>query len=321
MAIVRAHILAAAATGLTLWIVGCTLGTHGTSESPTDDGGTGGFAAAEAGEDHSLAGGKGGQSAAGGQAGSAGMDASGGSGAKDSGVEDQSAGSGGTAGAGGTSEGGAGQGGVAGSAGTGGPEAGAPTCPVNLPGPAMTLIRYPAGGLDGYYCIDSTEVTALQYKAWLSTAATPSNDVVCAWNLTYAPEALGKCNLSIHGNATAHPQWPMVCVDWCDARDYCAWAGKRLCGKIGGGPVGFDAAIDPVASEWANACMGGGFHLYPYGDTLEQARCVDDYFDGTKGNGVLASPEDVGSATQCTVKEYPSLLDMFGNVWEWTDSC
>lgn len=301
------------------WAAGCAFDTEGTGSSGTlGDSGIHSEAATGA---TGGAGGFAGTSSTGGTAGTGGPSGTGGlSGASGAAGHGET---GGTAGAGGTAEtgGSAGTAGSAGTSGAAGTDPG-PACPVGLPGPPMVLIQATSGKAS--YCIDATEVTTTQYHAWLDTIQdqVPTHDPECAWNATYRPEQKGACDLAIHGNATAHPHWPMVCIDWCDARDYCTWAGKRLCGDMKGKPVAFAQAIDPSVSEWAHACTGNGQRAYPYGDALEEGRCVDDAYDGVPSNGgVDAHPEAVGSAANCRCPEYPQLADMSGNVWEWTNSC
>ncbi len=310
---------------LAAWIVGCTLDTQGGADLVASKAGSGGAVSKDAGADLSMAGGSGpdadasidGSIASGGKAGfdagSAGASGDGGAaGAGGGGATGGAAGAGGVVSTGGA----AGAGGVIGTGGSG------PICPTGTKGPSMVLIQRPLSS-GGAFCIDSTEVTAEQYAAFLAAVddADPEDDAPCGWNQTYAPEQKGACNLAVHGNATAHPSWPMVCIDWCDARDYCAWAGKRLCGNMSGGAVAFDEAVNPAASEWAYACTSGGKHAYPYGAALVAGKCVDDAYDKIDKNGADASPEGVGTATGCMVTDHPQLLDMSGNVWEWTDSC
>jgi hypothetical protein len=54
-----------------------------------------------------------------------------------------------------------------------------------------------------------------------------------------------------------------VCVDWCDAHAYCKPVGKRLCGKIGGGPNLYADYASASSSEWYRACSSGGSFTYP----------------------------------------------------------
>ncbi len=322
---------------LAAWIVGCTLDTEGGAAFVASTAGSGGSVAKDASVDVSVAAGSGpdakapidGSISSGGEAGfdagSAGASGDGGAaGGGSAGATGGGAGAGGViamdggAGAGGVvaTGGAAGAGGVIGTGGSG------PTCPTGTKGPSMVLIQRPQS-IGGAFCIDSTEVTAKQYAEFLAAVGDddPEDEAPCGWNLTYAPEAKGACDLAVHGNATAHPSWPMVCIDWCDARDYCAWAGKRLCGNMSGESVAFNDAVKSAASEWAHACTSGGKHAYPYGAALFAGKCVDDAYDGVEKNGANASPEAVGAATGCTVMDHPQLVDMSGNVWEWTDSC
>ena len=72
---------------------------------------------------------------------------------------------------------------------------------------------------------------------------------------------------------TAKDTFPVISVNWCDAYAYCKWAGKALCGKIGGGPnLPADANYAP-ADAWYNACSEGGTRAYPYGATYDAAAC------------------------------------------------
>ena len=160
----------------------------------------------------------------------------------------------------------------------------------------------------GTYDIDATEVTRGQYLAFLQAKGTnvTGQPAYCAWNTSYQPT-------SDWPPAVEDYDMPVSWVDWCDAYAYCAWAGRRLCGKIGGGPNGSNDFDNPALSQWMHACMGPSGTAYPYGNTFDSTRC----------NGPLSNnygPVSVGKETNC-VGGYPGLFDMSGNVWEWEDSC
>jgi formylglycine-generating enzyme required for sulfatase activity len=162
----------------------------------------------------------------------------------------------------------------------------------------------------GAFCIDSTEVTNLDYQQFLAffflTRTIPSQPSECAWNTSFAPTAGWPY-------PSGADQRPVTFVDWCDAHAYCAWAGKHLCGKIGGG------AIDPAngdtagLDQWFYACSANGTRTWPYGNTYQPAVCNDAARDAGK-------PLDVGSFQGCQ-GGFPGLFDMSGSAEEWVDSC
>jgi formylglycine-generating enzyme required for sulfatase activity len=244
------------------------------------------------------------------------------------------AGTGGMAGAGGAGGqaggmGGAGTGGMGGMGGeaTGGAGGmgGSPqvSCPATGKGPAMVLIPGP-NGVD--YCIDATEVSVEHYDAWLSDA--PSVDGQAsecdAWNTTFMPSTDDNnfCNYYNYPNFVMnYAKSPIRCVDWCDAAAFCKWAGKRLCGAIGGGPGSSNKPTDPNENEWYRACSEAGMREYPYGDAYNNKACIGIDYDGsTMFDPAKDFPHDVGSTDSCQ-GGYLGLLDMSGNIEEWEGSC
>lgn len=174
-------------------------------------------------------------------------------------------------------------------------------CPA-AQGPTMVAV-------DGY-CIDSTEVTQAQYLLFVN-AEVPlgSQPDYCMENGTWVPT--GQWPPSGAGTL------PVTSVTWCDALAYCAWAGKRLCGQIGGGAVNPLAVNTAGSDQWYSACShdGDGEHAYPYGNTYAGMTCNGD--DANGGNQIV---EPVGSFAGC-LGGYPGIVDMSGNVREWQDSC
>ncbi len=159
------------------------------------------------------------------------------------------------------------------------------------------------------FCIDQTEVTVLQYRHFLSALdaglTTITQPPECSWN-TNVLAGVGRTDLFA----------PIYGVDWCDAYAYCAYAGQRLCGKIGGGALPISALGDPSSSQWLQACSlapDGGLQQYPYGNTASATACNGAERDAGKVVNVATLPECDGGA--------PGIFDMSGNVDEWIDSC
>jgi hypothetical protein len=94
---------------------------------------------------------------------------------------------------------------------------------------------------------------------------------------------------------------------------FCGWAGKRLCGDLGGGPrpPGDLFGKDAARSEWFAACSANGTRTYPYGVSYDANACI--------GEGAPA-PAAPGSKATCE-GSVAGLLDMSGNLDEWEDSC
>lgn len=157
------------------------------------------------------------------------------------------------------------------------------------------------------YCIDANEVTRGQYQAFLNEDPEPNQPPPCDGNPGFTPAGI---------------EWPpknkdklrpVSGVDQCDALAYCAWAGKRLCGAIGGGGTNLNGSGDPATSQWLNACSNGGARSYPYGDSYEPKTCNgSDYSAG--------GPLNVQQASGCE-GAVSGLFDMSGNVREWEDAC
>jgi sulfatase modifying factor 1 len=191
--------------------------------------------------------------------------------------------------------------------------------------PGPTMVSVPVAG-SGSFCIDTTEVTQAQYAAFLATSpALDPASATCGWKSTFAPGTEGldenEHNLKTHCqseddffNPAARPDHPVVCVDWCDASAYCAWAGKRLCGEIAGGMEDPATAGQGRETEWYSACSNGHASTFPYGDAYDSGACNGD------GND---SAEPVASRDTCrgSAPPYDRVFDMVGNVAEWDTFC
>jgi sulfatase modifying factor 1 len=178
------------------------------------------------------------------------------------------------------------------------------SCSTTLPG----ICVRPAVNA-GTASIDATEVTAGQYYQFVKAKGddTSGEPSYCSWNTSFSP---GSTEFEPN---MADYDYPMVRVNWCSAYAYCQWAGRRLCGGIGGGAVAANGDRgDPTKSQWMRGCAGPSSLAYPYGDNFVDGRC--------NGPRAQAAAAPVASFPQC-VGAYPGLYDMSGNVYEWLDSC
>ncbi|MEZ4225537.1 MAG: SUMF1/EgtB/PvdO family nonheme iron enzyme [Polyangiaceae bacterium] len=191
-------------------------------------------------------------------------------------------------------------------------------CPVGM------VIAPATGG--GAYCIDRFEVSYADYtKFWQGNPTVQIPE--CQWNLSYTPPQNWPAPLK-------QEDWPVRNVDWCDAYAYCKWAGKRLCGKVGGGSVPTSDYDKHTASQWHNGCSAGA-NLYPYGQNYNKDLCIGaEYVGNISGYGSILptlypmfpgnrieTVTDPATPKQACQGAAPGLFDMSGNAAEWEDSC
>jgi len=177
---------------------------------------------------------------------------------------------------------------------------------VPCPGkPAPPAVRVGAPG--NTFCIDTTEVTNAQYDEFIAAKVDPkSQPAECVWNSSFARE---------RPDGGGIPNEPAVGVDWCDARAYCSWAGKYLCGKVENGkktgPVTLEGLSDYKSHQWMLACSAEGRLRYPYGGLHDPEKCNLAELDAGAALPVGTAPGCVGG--------YQGIHDLVGNVWEWFD--
>jgi hypothetical protein len=149
----------------------------------------------------------------------------------------------------------------------------------------LILLKTPNGTP---YCIDQTEVTQGQYLTFLEATGndTSGQTDYCYKNTHLIYEDVEGDFACPKGSWTPKetPDRALMCADPCDAVAYCKWAGKRLCGKVGGGGIpskggaelegdGYKKSLfnDPNVSQFYNACSQGGKKAFSYGDSYNPA--------------------------------------------------
>ncbi len=108
----------------------------------------------------------------------------------------------------------------------------------------------------------------------------------------------GVCSAPQNGERWRDPAFadhPVAGVSWEQANTFAAWVGGRL----------------PTEAEWEKACRGTDGRIYPWGNVAATHE-VANY------DNVLADTVPVGSYSG-SASPY-GVLDMSGNVWEWTSS-
>jgi len=141
--------------------------------------------------------------------------------------------------------------------------------------------------------IDRYEVTVGQYRVCRNAGAcsAPGPD-------------LDPVNLAAWYDSILGDEFPIGGTNWYQARDYCAWAGKRLCSE----------------SEWEKAARGTDGRIYPWGSEPSPScdYCVmRQLHAGCDNFGSYSPLWRVGSKPAGASPH--GVMDMCGNVWEWVE--
>jgi formylglycine-generating enzyme required for sulfatase activity len=130
------------------------------------------------------------------------------------------------------------------------------------------------------YWIDKYEVSNGQYQKCVN-----------AGKCTKPSYTDSSTRSSYYGNAK-YDNYPVVYVDWHQAKAYCEWAGGSL----------------PTEAQWEKAARGKNGRKYPWGDESPNSNLVN--YGEIKGDTTAVGSYPRG------VSPYGA-MDMAGNVWEW----
>jgi iron(II)-dependent oxidoreductase len=137
------------------------------------------------------------------------------------------------------------------------------------------------------FSIDKTEVPSGQYDSCVQAGkCSPAHydDGAC---VIWTNDGFKKVRVP---QGFRDPQFPVVCVTWFQAQQYCLSRGKKL----------------PTEAQWEYAARAGSAATYAWGDSPPaSSRCTQP--------GIM-HPEKAGTFAP----NQWGLFDMTGNVWEWT---
>jgi formylglycine-generating enzyme required for sulfatase activity len=184
------------------------------------------------------------------------------------------------------------------------------------------------------FVISSTEVSNLQYRAFLSAV---KKKVDPATYLSLLPDTAAWLKFETSGSYTAsyfrspaYDHYPVVGVNWYQAQEYCKWLTEELMsteeGKAFAKKNNLMAFRLPTEMEWEYAARGGNKKmLYPWGNgfmAFEKNAYIlkaNMFPADAKGSPLIERRDFFFTAP---VKSYPpngyGLYNVSGNVSEWT---
>jgi formylglycine-generating enzyme required for sulfatase activity len=165
------------------------------------------------------------------------------------------------------------------------------------------------------FCIDKTEVTVAAYRACVAAHKCKPPSAIVEWQGITSEDRTKWSQFCTWGKRGLD-QHPLNCVDWHQATAYCASTGGRL----------------PTEAEWEYAARGSDRRNFPWGteqpDVTRLNACGGECASMARERlhehwQTMYSGDDGWPAT-APVGNYPKgaspfgVLDMAGNVWEWT---
>lgn len=135
--------------------------------------------------------------------------------------------------------------------------------------------------LDDFY-MDTYEVTNAQYKTCVDEGDCKE------------PDSSESFTRSSYYEDSQFDNYPVIYVEWNQAKAYCEWRGARL----------------PTEAEWEKAARGTAGRIYPWGNA-NPSNSLLNY------NGNMRDTTEVGSYE--SGKSPYGMYDMPGNVWEWVN--
>lgn len=166
------------------------------------------------------------------------------------------------------------------------------------------------------FCLDATEVTVSAYAKCAGCtplAGTVQGEALTANGVGFWSQFCNKADAAEH---------PVNCIDWDSANKYCEAQGLRL----------------PTEEEWELAARGSNGRTYPWGEApptaeringcgAECSRMLTERFQKT-GRGPWPKMYDGDDQAPATAPvgmraagvSPAGVLDLAGNVWEWTSS-
>ena len=148
--------------------------------------------------------------------------------------------------------------------------------------------------LDDFW-VYQTEVTNAMYQLCAEEKACPK------------PEYSHSATRDEYYGSSTYDQYPVIQVSWVHATSYCRWAGGRL----------------PTEAEWEKSARGTDSRLFPWGNLSPSGEYLN-FCDSNCTASHKDNSYDDGYRDTAPVGSYPhgvspyGVLDVAGNVWEWT---